>query len=273
VRMATDGIRRDDRRRRPRADRFAEGDAEERPPEESSAAEWELDLPFDVAGEEDASPLAEPLRRLALDLHDGPLQEVAALLADARCFRARVETEPTATAHARLEGFIDDVEARLLHLDASLRALIRGDERPLSGGLDHALHEVTREFESTSGIRVDLRLEGRLRDLSPPQALALVRVVQAALANVRLHARARSVEVVVRRLAARVEAEVVDDGVGLDVSDALMRVILDGRLGLAGMAERVRRLGGEIHVESGAGGRGTRIAAWLPLAPIRGRRS
>lgn len=272
MRVATDGIRRGDRRRRSRADRLADAGAEERLPEESSAAEWELGLPFDVGGENDASPPAERLRRLALDLHDGPLQEVAALLADARCFRAHVETEPTAAAHARLEGFVDDVEARLLHLDASLRALIRGDERPPSGALDHALHEVTREFEMTSGIHVDLRLEGGLGDLSSPQTLALVRVVQAALANVRLHAHARSVEVAVRRLATRVEAEVVDDGVGLDISHAFTRVVRDGRLGLAGMAERVRVLGGDIRVESKAGA-GTRIAAWLPLGSVGRRRS
>jgi two-component system sensor histidine kinase UhpB len=92
------------------------------------------------------------------------------------------------------------------------------------------------------------------------------------LANVRLHAHARSVEVVVRRLATRIEAEVVDDGVGLDISHALMRVVRDDRLGLAGMAERVRDLGGDIRVESKAGA-GTRIAAWLPLGSVGRRRS
>jgi signal transduction histidine kinase len=82
-------------------------------------------------------------------------------------------------------------------------------------------------------------------------------VVQEAIHNSSRHARARSVDVEVRREQHRVRFTVRDDGSGFDPRSVR-------GLGILGMEERVRRLGGSIEIDSSPGG-GTTIRAELPL--------
>jgi len=84
--------------------------------------------------------------------------------------------------------------------------------------------------------------------------------VQEAVNNSVRHAKARTVEVAVRRDRRTVTVTAEDDGAGFDTR------FLRG-LGLLGMEERVRRLGGRLTVSS-ASGMGTRIHAELPLAEL-----
>jgi signal transduction histidine kinase len=82
-------------------------------------------------------------------------------------------------------------------------------------------------------------------------------VVQEALNNAARHANARNLQVVVKNEGDRVAFSVRDDGSGFD------KRFVRG-LGLLGMEERVRRLGGELRIDSEMG-RGTTISAELPL--------
>ena len=77
--------------------------------------------------------------------------------------------------------------------------------------------------------------------------------------NAGRHARAQTVEVLLRSLDGGLQLAIRDDGVGFDPK---RRVGV--HLGLASMRERVKLLGGEIDIES-APGRGTTILAWVPL--------
>jgi signal transduction histidine kinase len=110
-------------------------------------------------------------------------------------------------------------------------------------------------------VAVDEELdEGAMTD---SQRIALIRIVQGALANVVLHSRARTATVSVRQLPDGVEAQIVDDGEGFVVQPTLRRASESGRLGLVGMRERARLLGGTLNVESARGGP-TRILLHLP---------
>ncbi len=222
-------------------------------------------LPFGATAKDDADALRRRISRIALDLHDGALQDVAALLGDVRYFRARAEYAGDPGDELKmLVGLLDDIEARLIHVDDGLRRLIRGEAVGAPGGALQAMEEHIAEFEARSGIATTLELEGDLEALTPSQQIALFRIVQTALANVLQHSGAEHVEVRLRRGEGGVDAEVLDDGEGFDFDEALLKGVREGRLGLAGIGGRVRLLGGEVSIESAPGKAGTRISIWLP---------
>jgi signal transduction histidine kinase len=206
------------------------------------------------------------LTRIGFDLHDGPLQEIAALAADIRLLRAQsgglgLEGGPSDI----LGGRLDDFDARLVNLDRDLRELANSLEPPsmISRPLAEQLHRHAAALERQAGIDVSIEVRGDPDSLSPSQRLAVARMVQEALTNVREHSGARSVSVRVAAGPTHTKAVVVDDGRGFEVERTLVRAARRGRLGLVGMAERVRLLGGGLDVESRPGGP-TTIAATIP---------
>ncbi len=208
---------------------------------------------------------ARRLARLALDLHDGPLQDIAYLVADVRLFRDQLHDALSQERAAGLIlGRLDDLEARLLSIDASLRELVVDSDpiRQIPGTVEDALKREVDELQLETGIEVTLELTGELDQLTRSQGIALFRVVQEALANVRKHSSAAQVEVEIEAEGS-VKAEIVDDGQGFDVEAALVRAAHRGRLGIVGMAERVRLLGGRFAIDSEPGGP-TRITMSLP---------
>jgi signal transduction histidine kinase len=109
-----------------------------------------------------------------------------------------------------------------------------------------------------TGIDAELRVEGDLASLSDSQKIVLFRVVQEALSNVRKHSGARKVSIALRSRRTFVDLTVTDDGNGFDP-----RRLDTDRLGLAGISERVRLLGGAVEIETSPGG-GTTVRATLP---------
>ena len=140
-----------------------------------------------------------------------------------------------------MRGRFNDVHARLGALDESLRQIahsIRATTavaRPVGDAVEGEL----LALQNATGIEVDLKVAGELSTLSDSQKIVLFRVVQEALSNVRKHSEARRVSVVLRSRRTFVEVTVTDDGCGFRPQQ------LDtNRLGLAGISERVRLLGG-----------------------------
>ena len=115
-----------------------------------------------------------------------------------------------------------------------------------------------------------LRLQGDAERISPSQRIALLSVVGEALNNVREHgAGVTDVRVEIAFAEDGVSAQVVDDGCGFDVEAALLSAARGGRMGLAGIHERVRLLGGRCVVDSRPGGPTSvslTLPRWEPLA-------
>ncbi len=128
-------------------------------------------------------------------------------------------------------------------------------------GLGPAIEWVGREFSRISGIPVDVSVEGALGRLSDAQKTSLFRVVQESLTNVARHASAKSVSVRLAESANRLELMVSDDGKGIEPGKRRRG------LGLLGMEERVRELGGTFTLNS-APGAGTTVRVEIPLAPM-----
>jgi signal transduction histidine kinase len=201
------------------------------------------------------------LLRLGCDLHDGPLQELAALAAELRHARSQVVALVSGDDAERVGGRFEDIQARLGELDQGLRDIARGlrsttaTERPL----EDALRAEVEAFGRPGDVEAVLTFDGDLSGLSASQRIVLFRVVQESLANAGRHSGAASVRVRARSTPRYVSVVVSDDGCGFDVEAARS----SGRLGLTGVIERVRLLGGDIEIRS-IPGRGTRVRATLP---------
>jgi signal transduction histidine kinase len=124
-------------------------------------------------------------------------------------------------------------------------------------GLVPALNWHAREMAKRTGLNVRVAADEVADDLPDEHKTCIYRVVQEALHNAARHASARNLQVVVRSEGSRVVFSVRDDGSGFD------KRFVRG-LGMLGMEERVRRLGGEFRIDSEPG-RGTTVSAELPL--------
>jgi signal transduction histidine kinase len=213
------------------------------------------------------------LTRLGLDLHDGPLQDVAALATDLRLFRRQLTQSLRGTEHERvLAGRMDDLEAQLVAVDADLRRLATSLQSPflLHQDFPRALREAAESFSAATGIEPSVTLSGDLGVISESQQLALLAILREGLNNIREHSGARRVTISVTVDDAGVHAEMSDDGSGFDVESTLFRAARDGHVGLVGMQERVRLLNGRSHIESRPGGPTTitvSMPEWRPARP------
>ena len=212
------------------------------------------------------------LTRFGFDLHDGPMQDIAAMAADLRLFRKQLGPllENSKDSVVAL-GRIDDLEARLVSVDGELRELARSLQSPagLRIPLEEAIKHEVDSLRNRSGIVAELSIQGNFEGLTASQKITLMRIVQEALSNVRDHSEAETVKVRLTATRSRLGLEVVDDGRGFDVEERLLQAARAGRLGLVGMGERIRLLGGRFELESTPGGP-TRVRVsiprWRPLA-------
>ena len=94
--------------------------------------------------------------------------------------------------------------------------------------------------------------------------MALFRIVQEAYTNVLRHARAQSVLVALDMTSGDLEVTVRDDGQGFDVDGVIGRTMADRHLGLVGMRERARAIGGSFAITSELE-QGTQVRVTVPL--------
>jgi signal transduction histidine kinase len=128
-------------------------------------------------------------------------------------------------------------------------------------GLGPALQWQAREFSRRFQISVNLEIPSDLRDLPDQHRTYLYRIVQECLTNCARHSQAHHVQVSVKQDEDAISLRVADDGVGFERQAKGGR----GGLGLLGISERVRELGGEITIDS-APGKGTEIKLQIPVA-------
>jgi signal transduction histidine kinase len=206
------------------------------------------------------------LLRIGLDIHDGPLQLLATLVGDTCILRDRLAATAGADTNGRLLlAWLDDYALRLREVDEDLRELAVSleSQRLRQTDFEVVLREEVSAFAARSGMAVDIDVSGSFANLTASQRFALAAVVREALANAREHGRASHARLHARATTASIRATVVDDGRGFAVERALAAAAASGRLGLAGMSERVRLLGGHLAVNSRPGGP-TTITVTLP---------
>jgi two-component system sensor histidine kinase DegS len=202
----------------------------------------------------------EERKRIARELHDETTQDLIAL---SRRLEALSDEQQGLPREARerlgeLQQVVDSALRGVRRFSQNLRPSVLDDL-----GLLAALEGMAAAQAEEGGASTDLQIEGEKRRLPPEVELTLFRIAQEALSNVRRHARADRATVTVRFDASEVELIIEDNGRGFALPPRLEEFGSQRKLGIVGMVERVRLLGGTLAVDS-APGRGTRVAARVP---------
>ncbi|WP_329533185.1 sensor histidine kinase [Streptomyces sp. NBC_01450] len=199
---------------------------------------------------------ADERERMARDIHDTLAQGFASIIVLAEAARAGMSDDP-----ARSDQQLRSIESTARENLTEARELVGsatqpGPGRVAAGSVAQTLRRTLDRFAEDTGLAVD----ADLADLECDQQtrIALLRCTQESLANVRKHARASTVGVVLVRRPYGVELEITDDGTGFVVKEST-------GFGLDGMRKRLAELGGRLTVTSSVGD-GTRILAMIPMA-------
>src|SRR5439155_444960 len=197
----------------------------------------------------------EERRRLARDLHDEVNQALTAILLRLEAL-SQEANEPLSREIAQLKALVNQAMEELLRLARQLRPASLDDL-----GLIAAIEGQLARFSEQTGIQTTLHHEGSPEAISEDQQTVLYRVIQEALSNTAQHAEATHVDFELRVFPSHgVELRVRDNGKGFDAAAPDP----DGQgIGLRGMAERARLVGGELTVNS-TPGTGTRVRLYIP---------
>ena len=198
----------------------------------------------------------EERKSLSRELHDQVGQMLTALRMELGNVESLQETPPPGLAE-RLYAAKSLAEQTL----RSVRDLAMGLRPSLLDdlGLASALRWQARDFARRSGIPVDVQIEGNLDRLPERHRTCVYRVVQEALTNCERHSRASSIRITCHGGEGMVSLTVQDDGAGFDPEKVAGRGV-----GLLGIEERVRELGGRVSAISQPG-RGALLRAEIPL--------
>lgn len=195
-------------------------------------------------------------QRIARDLHDDVAQDLSSV---------KIGCAALMDSHPELEGEAAGLKELLQSALAKVRDLSHSLRPPNLDqfGLARSLYLYCRDFEESSGIRVDFQAAGMERlNLGFEAQIHAYRIVQEALNNIRRHAAAS--EALVRLVAAHpcVILRISDDGRGFDET-RLAQASLEKRMGLRSLRERAKLLGGTCSIKSRSG-EGTRIIVEFP---------
>ncbi|MFD0022920.1 sensor histidine kinase [Streptomyces sp. NPDC058382] len=195
---------------------------------------------------------AEERERLAREIHDTLAQGFASIIVLAEAARSQlaVDTDRSAQQLRSIEQTAREnlAEARVLVGAAPSSGVA-------AGSLAATLRRTLDRFTEDTGLTVTAELADV--ECDQPTRIALLRCTQESLANVRKHAAASTVGVVLAPQPGAVELEVTDDGRGFVVEDS-------HGFGLDGMRRRLAEFGGGLTVTSSPGD-GTRVLATIPL--------
>ena len=195
-------------------------------------------------------------RALSRELHDEVGQAFSAILMETENV---LDLKPADGVPAHLES-IRSLAERGVNEVRNMTLLLRPSMLD-DFGLVPALNWQGRETAKRTGLRVHVFAE-EMEDLPEEHKTCIYRVVQEALNNAARHAQASAIQVSVKSAPNSIRVSVQDDGSGFDP-------VRTRGLGMLGMEERVRHLGGTFDIESQPG-RGTLVKVELPVASWNG---
>ena len=234
-----------------------------------AAQEESAALTDELARVQRAQGVTSERTRLSRDIHDGIAQGFSSLLLLARAARAEGDAD-------RRSQLLEHIESGAAQgLEESRR--IVGALAPADldeGSLPAAVRRVAERFADETGVAATVTASPTLPAVPTTVEVALLRLVQGALANVRTQAAARTVTISLEEAGTTVRVDVVDDGVGFDPQgwwDQPSPTSGEGGYGLRATRARLRELGGGPSVES-APGEGTAVSGWVEIGrPVEER--
>jgi signal transduction histidine kinase len=188
----------------------------------------------------------EERKRIARELHDDTVQSLIAMGQRIELIKETLDDPDEGRAR------LSEVRTMVTGAIASVRQFSR-DLRPLTLedlGLIASMQYLVSQLAQSEGVEVNLNVEGEADGLPADMEVAIYRILQETLNNVRKHAHATHVEVLAQFTPGEVKLTVQDNGQGFEVPEALTDFASDGSFGMMGLQERARLFGGNIFVQS-----------------------
>lgn len=201
-------------------------------------------------------------KRIARELHDETAQALIVLGRQVEAAEEAAESEELIEQLSKLRDMVDHTLHGVRRFTSDLRPPLL-EELGLPRTLEILGGRVGREV----GLDIEVEIKGEPQQLLPELELAIYRLAQESLNNVRRHAEAQHARVVLKYGSDAVELYVSDDGIGFDVPEDSKELMRSGRLGLMGMYERARLFGGRTAIESKES-EGTKVSIYIPISPI-----
>ncbi len=204
-------------------------------------------------------------RRIARELHDSAGQTLVALDMNL----ASIQREAKQLSPQALKTCSESLDL-VKELSRELRTISHLLHPPLldEAGLPSAVRWYVEGFAERSKIRVNLDLDANLGRLSSECETAIFRIVQESLTNIHRHSGSPTASISISRTRRQVRLEVHDQGKGISVQKQRNSGSMKRGVGIQGMHERVRQLGGRLQINSGKGG--TSVVAILPTESASG---
>lgn len=191
--------------------------------------------------------------RLAREIHDSLGHYLTVINIQLEAAKVTLESDPerTSTAIAKAQTLAQEGLASVRQSVAAFRTS-PAEIQPLPDSVSMLVDEVR-----LAGLVAEFDVQGQPRELPTNSKLALFRIAQEALTNVRRHARASRVDVLLDYLdPEQIKLVVRDNGIGTDSQQGI-------GFGLLGIQERVNLLKGQLHIDSAAG-QGFILTVWIP---------
>ncbi len=204
--------------------------------------------------------LDQERRRIAHEIHDGLAQDLSALRLRSTLWHEMLDENPS-QMHSELDELSAMLKTCISEVRRSIFAL-----RPVvldDLGFVPAIQQLLVSFGNLYSLQPLLNIDGPAERLSPQFELPLFRVIQESLNNIGQHADATTVSITLNLLGTEdITLTVVDNGIGVQ-QEPEHQALMDGRVGVQGMRERIESLGGSFSIESEAD-QGTRVRVVLP---------
>lgn len=207
----------------------------------------------------------EERRRIARELHDSTGQNLAVLEMNLAALRGAISSPP-----CECDEILLQCTSLTRSISDELRTLSYLLHPPMLDecGLNSAIQHYASGINQRNRLHLKVEIPQDLGRLSEEAELAIFRIVQASLTNVHLHSGASAAKVKIEQNLDGIVVEISDEGQGIPdgVLDHSSRTKAVG-IGIAGMRERVRQLGGRLEIETSRNG--TTVRATIPNCHFR----
>lgn len=204
----------------------------------------------------------EERARISREIHDGPLQDLTALIQRLRLLSIDMDSP------VEREKQLKEAESAAMAGVKEMRELCNNLTPPwLDLGIAQALTELSERQSAQLDIKIHLDIQD-IPDLPDDATLAFFRVAQEAVNNSAKHSEAENVSISLKNTGKMILLQIEDDGKGFEVPDNFTELRVQGHRGLSNMRERMSIVGGHFSIFS-TPGKGTVIRCELPLVTVQ----
>jgi signal transduction histidine kinase len=200
-------------------------------------------------------------RQLAHDLHDEIGQAVTAIKMNLQTMQRVADMSIVQDTLNDSLGILDKILQRVRDLALDLRPSLLDDL-----GLVPAVRWYVERQAQRADLVAEVEAENVPQDLEPDLSVACFRIVQESITNILRHAKATTIHVALRRMDQHLDLRIKDDGIGMSSRGTPATPVGRSTLGLLGMQERAKALGGRITIQS-LPNQGTEVHVRIPLQP------